>query len=329
VARCFRPCRYLLPLSSEWAKTGSIWARAAERGDAGVDVFFAISGFLICGKLLAELRESKTISLRNFYLRRCFRIFPAVWVYLAVLAALTSFGWITTHSWEIRSTLLFVRNYFPLYHDGALGTYTAQFWSLAVEEHFYLLWPVTMLIVGPKVSRIGWAALITAICVSIWRVIDQSHGWLTPFGVDVYAKTDTRIDALLWGCLAAVAYPHLNARLKARPLTRKLWVPVLAGVLLGLLLQNIAGEVVKTVTRGVLFPAMIISTVMAPESLLGRFLELPFLRWIGRLSYSMYIWQQLAEFRTELLGSPATSPADFSLQHRRYFRASRLQLLSG
>jgi peptidoglycan/LPS O-acetylase OafA/YrhL len=287
-------------------KPHTIWAFFASRGDAGVDCFFAISGFLICGKLLAELRQSKTISLKNFYLRRCCRIFPAVWVYLAVLALFASIGWIAAQRWEFASTLLFVRNYFPLY-DGRVvyGKYTAQFWSLAVEEHFYLIWPVTMLLLGPKIRRIGWAALISALCVLVWRVIDQAHGWLTPFGVDVSVKTDTHIDALMWGCLAAVAYPYIAARAKKLPFGRNLWIPVSIAVLLGVYLHNVpGGEQLKVEAKALLFPALILSTVIFPESLLGRFLELPLLRWIGRLSYSIYIWQQLTVFRTQSPDSP-------------------------
>jgi peptidoglycan/LPS O-acetylase OafA/YrhL len=283
-------------------KPDTIRAHIALRADAGVDVFFAISGFLICGRLLAELLESKTISLRNFYLRRCFRILPAVWAYLAVLVTLSSLGWVASQGWEFGSTLLFLRNYFPLYHNnGVLGTYTAQFWSLAVEEHFYLLWPMTMLILGPKIGRIGWTALISALCVYVWRVADQSHGWLIPFGTAVTGKSDTRIDALLWGCLAAIVYPYVSTRLKTSRFGRNLWVPVSMAALVAIYVKNIPGF---SLIEAVLLPAMIVCTVVFPESLLGRFLELPLLKWIGRLSYSIYIWQQLAEFRTESAGSP-------------------------
>jgi peptidoglycan/LPS O-acetylase OafA/YrhL len=281
---------------------GSIWSSLALRGHVGVDVFFAISGFLICGKLLEELRDTKTISLKNFYVRRCFRILPAIWGYLATLAMLTASGWVKTWSWEFGSTLLFVRNYFPLFHkEQVFGTYTAQFWSLAVEEHFYLLCPITMLFVGPKICRIRWAGLILALGLFAWRTIDAAHGWLIPFGVDVNSKTDTRLDALLWGCLAATMYPYLRARLNASTLKDKLWLPTSLMVALVIFPRNFPGD---SLIKAVLFPALIMSTAIAPETVLGRFLELPVMKWIGRLSYSIYIWQQLAIFPVVLSKSP-------------------------
>jgi peptidoglycan/LPS O-acetylase OafA/YrhL len=281
---------------------GSIWSRLALRGQVGVDVFFAISGFLICGKLLEELTDRKTISLKNFYLRRCFRILPPIWGYLATLATLTAIGWVKTRSWEFGSTLLFVRNYFPLFHKGEVfGAYTAQFWSLAVEEHFYLLCPITMLLVGPKICRIRRAGLALALGLFAWRTIDAAHGWLIPFGVDVHSKTDTRLDALLWGCLAATIYPYVCARVNASTFRGKLWLPISLVAVLVILPSDLVAD---SLIKAALFPALIMSTAIAPESVLGRFLELPVMKWMGRLSYSMYIWQQLAIFPVGLSRSP-------------------------
>jgi peptidoglycan/LPS O-acetylase OafA/YrhL len=279
---------------------GSILSKLALRGHFGVDVFFAISGFLIGGKLLQELRETQTISLKRFYLRRCFRILPAVWFYLAILSALTAIGWIASQGWEFESTLLFFRNYFPLYHDLVLGKYTAQFWSLGVEEHFYLLWPAVMVLVGPKISRIGWAALILALSVFVWRTIDSAYGWWIPFGSGIDVKTDTRIDALLWGCLAAVAYPYLQAHWKGSAALRYgIWV------VMGLIVATADLKFVEfSLIRAILFPAMLLATAMSPGSIVSRFLELPAMKWIGRLSYSIYIWQQLAMFPAGIPHSP-------------------------
>jgi peptidoglycan/LPS O-acetylase OafA/YrhL len=275
--------------------SSTIWAKVARRGYLGVDIFFAISGFLICGKLLREIKQTGTISLRNFYLRRFFRIMPALWFYLAVLALLGAVGWLKIEGWEFTSSLLFVRNYFPL----SSNLFTAHFWSLAVEEHFYLLWPAVMAILSINIRRIGWTALIVALTVYLWRVVDDAYGWFIPFGTSVNAKTDTRIDALLWGCLAAIVYPYVLERLKKSTLQLTMWT------LLGL---GIAAMDLKlpdvSIVRSIFFPALLLCTAACPGSIPSKFLELSPMRWIGRLSYSIYIWQELCMFPAPDARSP-------------------------
>ncbi|MBV8072845.1 MAG: acyltransferase, partial [Acidobacteriaceae bacterium] len=114
----------------------SSWAYLLRFGHIGVALFFGISGFLITTLLLREEARNGRISLSKFYIRRCFRILPA---YYALLGSITILGLITSRA-ELMSSLCFVRNYI---HEGAGGgSYvTGHLWSLAVEEHFYLLWP--------------------------------------------------------------------------------------------------------------------------------------------------------------------------------------------
>jgi peptidoglycan/LPS O-acetylase OafA/YrhL len=107
--------RYCLPLPGEWLHPGWIGYGLAVRGYAGVNVFFALSGFLICGKLLREQQQRAGISLKRFYLVRSFHILPALSLYLAALAALAAAGWVKASGWEFMSALVFVRNYFPLF----------------------------------------------------------------------------------------------------------------------------------------------------------------------------------------------------------------------
>ncbi|HEY1945691.1 MAG TPA: acyltransferase [Bryobacteraceae bacterium] len=280
---------------------GGLWYGIAARGYAGVNVFFALSGFLICGKLLREQQQTANISLKRFYLGRSFRLLPALGLYLVVLAALVAAGWVKAKGWEFESTLLFVRNYFPLFNGHSIGTYTAQFWSLAVEEHFYMLWPLTMLLLGPGLRRIGLAALVLALVVFVWRCLDAHFGWFVPFATSVDSKTDTRMDALLWGCLAAIVYPHLHPRVRALPFARNLWVPIAAVLAVVLILKHVPGG---SLIQAILFPVLIMSTAISPDSMLGRLLEFRFLKWIGRLSYSIYIWQQLLLIPVDLPNSP-------------------------
>ena len=118
-------------------------------GPNGVSLFFAISGFLICSRLLEEENATGKISLRGFYIRRASRIVPAALTYLLVIGLLGFAGYILVSPWDWWSSVLFFRNYLPpdMISRG-WGGYTMHYWSLAVEEHFYLLWPGLLVFVG-------------------------------------------------------------------------------------------------------------------------------------------------------------------------------------
>lgn len=254
-------------------------------GGYGVDLFFAISGFLICSRLLREWSSSGRISLTNFYLRRAFRILPLYWTYLLVMVLTGLISGLAVSGRELGACLFFFRNYFSC-TDGD-GIYTSHFWSLSVEEHFYLLWPVFLVLLRPRLAF--WITPVLALMIHAWRAVDQRvHAFDLIFHhphVLMYWRTDVRLDALLWGCFAALLCHR-------RPL------PEMPGWLSWVLLSAVVGAVAFSAPAlplmlAMLFPALIISTVYGRAGTLYRFLELPALRWVGRLSYSLYIWQTL------------------------------------
>ncbi|MGC2398616.1 MAG: acyltransferase [Acidobacteriaceae bacterium] len=284
---------------------GTLPSKLAGHGSIGVDVFFAISGFLICGLLLEEYSRTGDISLRRFYVRRCFRILPPYYVALAGICTLSVLGVLQVHYPYLPSCLLFYRNYMPLGADQAGGFYTAHFWSLAVEEHFYLLWPMLLLGLRPKLA--GRAALTIALLVFAWR---QTSATLWP-ALDFGAHTDTRIDALLWGCLAALYFPEIK-RVFERIGFRELWLPI-AAILVLVEAMHVPG---LTLLRAILLPALILSTVIQPTSLLGHVLEWQVFRWIGTISYSLYLWQEL------FLPEMASTTAKGAFQHLQHWPAN-------
>jgi peptidoglycan/LPS O-acetylase OafA/YrhL len=257
-------------------------AKVAERGGHGVDVFFGISGFLICGLLLEEFSRTGAINLRRFYIRRLFRILPPYYAALGGICAAAVLAAVPVNFTDLPSCLFFYRNYMPLGGDYPGGFYTAHFWSLAVEEHFYLLWPLLLLVVKPK--RAGPVALLLALLIFAWRLILST---INP-GSNYMTRTDCRIDGLLWGCLAAIYFPAIK-QFCARLRFSQLWIPIVAVLLAaeGLHLRGINSLYI------VLLPALVVSTVIQPDSILGRLLEWRPLRWIGTLSYSIYLWQML------------------------------------
>src|SRR5271168_4566722 len=149
---------------------GDFLAGVSPYGALGVDLFFAISGFLITSRLIEERRIDGTISLKAFYVRRFFRIIPPAFAYLACAAVLgLALGWIPMNFGQLAASACFYRNYYSMGVEHSW--YTGHFWSLAVEEHFYLLWPALLVWAGVKRGRILAPAL--AFGVAIWRGLDS------------------------------------------------------------------------------------------------------------------------------------------------------------
>ena len=275
-----------------WAETHPRLLALTRTGANGVSLFFAISGFLICSRLLEEEQLTGRVSLRGFYLWRGFRILPPALVYLAVIAVLGLTRLIYVGWWDWWSALLFFRNYLPNEMIGrGWGGYTVHFWSLAVEEHFYLLWPALLVFSGRIRAR--YLATGVAVAIALWRWWDFQHQWVDRHipGLIFGSRTDVRLDALLIGCIAALILAEPRWRLWA---TKNLkawawWLCVGAYVLI----QVVSSRHNYTLWESTLLVVIVMGTVLQPMTWVGRLLEQPVLRWSGRLSYSLYLWQQL------------------------------------
>jgi peptidoglycan/LPS O-acetylase OafA/YrhL len=256
-------------------------------GALGVDIFFGLSGFLICSRLLAEYRKNGSISLKKFYLRRCFRILPPYLTYLGGLGLLAAVGLVTISAQAWWSCLLFYRNYLPF---SANGFYTYHFWSLSVEEHFYLLWPGLLILAGNRWARC-WAAGL-ALAITAWRVWEFHHQWLGNLipGVVFFGRTDIRLDGLLWGCWMALM---LNDPIWRDRFTRWLIPGVWVGLAAAFIACVFCQPPLTMLWQSTLIPLLLAGTVLRPATVAGRVLELAPLRWIGRISYSLYLWNSL------------------------------------
>jgi len=254
-------------------------------GATGVALFFALSGFLITTRLLEEKQRRGFISLKKFYIRRVFRLIPASLTYLIVIGILTVAGVLTVTRVQWFGSLLFFRNYLPMDLPSG-GWFTAHFWSLAVEEHFYLIWPALVILTQGR--AIVPAALATG--VAIWRYIDLHHHVIHA-ALWFPGRSDVRLDGLLWGCALAILMmrPGFKQQL-SRFYSWWLWL-ICLGTYLGSNL--LSGRHNYSPYEPALIALIVIWPVLHTQNLLGWLLDLRWLKWVGHLSYSLYVWQQL------------------------------------
>ena len=240
-------------------------------GSIGVNIFFCISGFLITSQLMRQG------GLRRFYVRRAFRILPPALLYLVVVATLAAVGFLTIVPHEILACLLFVRNYLDV-----RTWFTGHFWSLSMEEQFYLLWPFILASAGFLRSR--RFCLLALVCVVVWR---QMHWPLHDFA---YFHTTMRLDGMICGSVMALSWDKLKIYIKRTP---SIVVP--AGAVIFFVVDAYRAELQSAtdLLQAALICLLIASTVTFPLRFASRILELPVVVWVGRLSYSVYLWQQL------------------------------------
>ncbi len=275
-------------------------------GNRAVELFFTLSGFLICTRLLREEMSSGSISLRSFYLRRLTRIQPAALTYLCVISLLMLFGAIPRFWTGIAGAVLIIRNLWPSSrHINAW--YTGHFWSLSVEEHFYLVFPTFLVLV----RRYRLAVLIAALIgLRIWEVEVLNHPVLQHLGSNLQFRTDFHLIPIVLGCI--LAFLLLNQR-ACDVITKMLplWVALCYLAFAAWRLVSF-DRPYNDDLAAFLYPIVIAATVTHPRSLVSQVLELPAIRWIGRISYSLYLWQQLFFWRS----APTNwAPLAFVRQH--------------
>jgi peptidoglycan/LPS O-acetylase OafA/YrhL len=265
-------------------------------GGFGVTIFFLLSGFLITTLLRLEFARYRRISLGSFYLRRVLRILPPLYVALALAMVLFRMG--KGHpAIPFAGTLaqaLQVSNYYQIYASPAvIIPGSAVLWSLAVEEHFYLLFPLLYVWMCSRFSVYRQTIVLLTLCAAAlaWRCILSFH-----FHADIirtYRATDTRFDSILFGCVfAIVANPVLHDPLHGWILRRMRWVlPLCIVVLLGTFLERDESfrDTLRYTLQGLALIPLFIAAIHYQKSLPVLLLNLPFMRFLGVLSYSLYL----------------------------------------
>ncbi|MDA2037269.1 acetyltransferase [Bacillus cereus] len=293
-------------------------------GFLGVTVFFVLSGYLITDILAMEWKRNKRIDLKKFWLSRARRLLPGMLVMLVITLA-----WITIfHSSLLEkmrgdslAALFYVSNWWYIYHKLSYFDNFNQisplnhFWSLAVEEQFYVVWPFIIslgLYYIKKQSR-----MILLICLGAFASALAMAILYEP-GVDpsrIYYGTDTRAFSLLIGAVLALVWPSNRLANKIIPKARFI-LDVVGGIALIIILVMFwktnqydpflykGGMVLLSIAT-----ALLVANLAHPASRIAQFLRFRPLRWVGVRSYGIYLWH----YPILTLTTPKVNAGDFSI----------------
>ena len=306
-------------------------------GFMGVDAFFVLSGFLITSLLVGEWRQTLTIRLGAFWARRARRLLPALLLMLLFVAFFASVivpkGTYGALRLDALATLLYVSNWHFIlvnsnyFNETAASSPLLHTWSLAVEEQFYVIWPLVVLAVMRFTRNLR--ALFALCCAAavgsaVWMYVLYGGGTNTN---RAYLGTDTRSQCLFIGCALAVGLVLLTQRRheEGRLVKGELWQPkgetgrwICGAIGVGGALAAVTIWVLTTSTSafpysggffliGLAVGGVILAAVAAPRSIVPRLLSVAPVRYVGRISYGLYIWHWpifiwLNHARTGLVG---------------------------
>ncbi|HQR09367.1 MAG TPA: acyltransferase [Gemmatales bacterium] len=272
-------------------------------GGFGVTIFFFLSGYLITTLLRREYERHGRISIPKFYLRRTLRIFPPLYATIILASLLVAFHVAPDHYYPgaICSNCLFFTNYYMIADHDAVGYLlpgTGSLWSLAVEEHFYLMFPLLFVVLLKFVRSSKWQMVILAF---LWLAISAWRCWLVygeGMAVINYQRlslaTDTRLDSILIGCILAIyGNPMYGNGLRSPTIWK--W---LLGFSVVILLWSISWrnvelrESIRYSVQNLALIPVFYCAIRFPEWLVFRWLQWRAVRFVGVLSYSLYLTHQ-------------------------------------
>ena len=264
-------------------------------GRLSINAFFILSGYLITYLLLSERQTNGAISLRNFWARRFLRILPLYVLVVGIITALATAGLTQADSQALTFAWLYIYNFLTLPHESPVLAHT---WSLAVEEHFYLIWPLLLVALSrvPLRKVVVGVAIFAAICPVMYFFVELSHrGFVihrltipaagaiamgAVFGMLRFLRSTGQIDSTESAMRRSVLLGMACMMLLA-----PMWVPLVTS----------SWKLAQLATYAQFFGvALFIDDVARHQkSLAVRFLELAPLRYLGTVSYGIYMWQGL------------------------------------
>lgn len=255
-----------------------------KQGVHGVSIFFAISGFLISSRVLKEIEKNGFFNMRDFYIKRVFRILPPYLIYILALIFISFFYPLDLSSGELISSILFLR----IYLNNHEMWYTAHFWSLCVEEHFYIILSFLYKYLKIKSNQIIYLVSLSIISVWTYLVFHNQNMELLKT-VDHYAKVFVYMKYMFWGALFALSGNTIFLQ-KVKVYGKNKWLVDLSFVVLVLMI--IFSFPLKHVILPFVISLVLYLIVHCSESLVHNILETKILSFVGKISYSLYLWQQ-------------------------------------
>lgn len=266
-------------------------------GFIGVELFFVLSGYLITKLLLMEYDNAGTINVKNFYMRRALRLFPALWLMLfcSVIYVIVSPSddYSNQVSDGIIATLLYYSNWSTIYLDNRFY-FLNHTWSLAIEEQFYVVWPLFLLL-SLKFAQARELVKIVALFIILSVILQAYFYYKTGYFLRSYAGTDTRASGILLGCMLALI---LRSNYNLAFLKQKEGITICGWIALTILI--VTSMVAKYDSRwmyygqGTIVSLSSAGLIAAVEtnrgSSLSGFLALSPIQFIGKISYGLYLW---------------------------------------
>lgn len=262
----------------------------------GLKTFFFISGFLIARLLLAEEKATGRISLLGFYTRRVLRLYPVLIVYVSLVVAVSLARGIAVHAIDVASVFLYFVNYLVIHYDSLGQTMplpVAMLWSLSVEEHFYLIAPLALVLCRGSARRMLVVALSICGLSLFLRVL---YAFIEPDiinGLELYWRSETRFDCIAFGVVLACLPELAVGRRLIQTLTSRFWFAAGALLMAGsFLVRDDYFQLTWrfTLQSLALFPLMIGVIFAEPFRGINRLLNHRLVAWVGALSYSLYVW---------------------------------------
>lgn len=263
-------------------------------GGFGVTVFFFLSGYLITSLLRHEYERTGGISFKKFYLRRVLRIWPSMYLTLTLALVLCAAGVIRAAIEPV--PLLFqcghMTNLYRLTGEGHFIPGTSVLWSLAVEEHFYLLFPLAFLLLVRRFSRKQAALILLGACAIIlaWRCILVLGLHVTE--ARTYKGTDTRVDSILFGCILGLYHNPYMDSVRLRHAGSKWLLLGVAAVLLLVTFTNksvVFRETFRYTLQGLALLPVFYMAIIHSDWPLFAWLNWKPLRAVGLMSYTIYL----------------------------------------